>query len=363
MAQPQRLRSGAALAASCTEPNAAGQFSCLEPVKDGDKLSLSREVGTKTIQSLPQWCYDNAYKGQIFATRFEACEISGVRYVTYIRNSGGITITGWVDMHVLNFAYTFKDLASWGHQIELIPYDGSGDALAASVSGGMTVSGWCSVSSSSFPPQPVQPFDTRRSGEAYLATTATAVGAIGSCTTKWTITASHPNYPSAQAAYPMTDIRCDNATGGTSSIGCVVPWYPSAAVYSQEAYPELTSHVARAQASGLKGGSFASTLTRTTDQTIVDRNRDLACGDAPSIEAKSCDEYPPAQAKEGLSSGGTRRTFDNCSFNLPPGAGPDGVSVCMIKATENNAQGGIHAQFFKRERVLDGDPWRVLIGP
>ncbi|WP_157985319.1 hypothetical protein [Lentzea terrae] len=38
-------------------------------------------------------------------------------------------------------------------------------------------------------------------------------------------------------------------------------------------------------------------------------------------------------------------------FVLAPGTGPDGVSVCMIKATENNAQGGIHTQLFRRERA------------
>ncbi|MFD6152958.1 hypothetical protein [Streptomyces sp. NPDC060243] len=44
---------------------------------------------------------------------------------------------------------------------------------------------------------------------------------------------------------------------------------------------------------------------------------------------------------------------------VPSGTGPSGVSACMIKAQENNAQGGLNTQFFRRERVLLHDPFRV----
>lgn len=160
----------------------------------------------------------------------------------------------------------------------------------------------------------------------------------------------------------MTPIRCDNATAGTTSTGCVVPWYAAAVIYTRSSYPSLASHVERAQASGLPGATFAAPLTRTTNQAVQDTNRNLACGDAPSISGLSCDEYPPAVGYQGLSAGGTRRTVTGCNFGLPSGTGPAGVSVCMITATENNAQGGIHTQFFRSWRVLDGDPFRVLIG-
>jgi hypothetical protein len=118
--------------------------------------------------------------------------------------------------------------------------------------------------------------------------------------------------------------------------------------------------VSRAQGSGLPGADFANPLIRTTDQDIIDRNRTLACGDAPSVPLRSCDEYPIATSRQGMSAGGTRRTFDGCTFDLPRATGPSGVSVCMIIATENNAQGGLNTQFFRRERVLDGDPFRVI---
>lgn len=74
----------------------------------------------------------------------------------------------------------------------------------------------------------------------------------------------------------------------------MVPWYASELVYSKASYPSLASHVERVQASGLPGATFDKPLTRTTDPTIVKKNHDSACGDAPSVWLMSCDEYPIA---------------------------------------------------------------------
>jgi hypothetical protein len=90
-------------------------------------------------------------------------------------------------------------------------------------------------------------------------------------------------------------------------------------------------------------------------------NRNLACGNAPSITGKSCDEYPLATSNQGLAAGGTLRTFDGCNINAPRATGPTGASACMITASENNAQGGIMAAFNYDSRVLNGDPFLVLI--
>ncbi|GHH29554.1 hypothetical protein GCM10018780_87760 [Streptomyces lanatus] len=144
----------------------------------------------------------------------------------------------------------------------------------------------------------------------------------------------------------------------------MVPWYASAVYYSRAANPELASHVSRAQASGLPGATFEAPLTRTTDPAVNQDNRDKACGDAPSVTGKSCDEYPVASSYQGLSAGGTRRTFDGCGFpGIPAGQGPTGVSVCMINATENSSQGGLHSAMYRSERVLDKDPFRVEVIP
>ncbi|MFJ4770758.1 hypothetical protein ACIP88_16810 [Streptomyces uncialis] len=91
-------------------------------------------------------------------------------------------------------------------------------------------------------------------------------------------------------------------------------------------------------------------------------NRRLACGDAPSVHLKSCDEYPIARSQQGLSSGGARRSFTGRNFNrVPAGTGPRGASACMIKDGENKAQGGLNTQFFRGQRVLNGDPFQIHV--
>jgi hypothetical protein len=165
----------------------------------------------------------------------------------------------------------------------------------------------------------------------------------------------------------MSAVRCDNATGAVglrlARVGCVVPWYPAAVTYYAATHPTLANHVARAQASGLDGGSLDFPLYRSTDASFTALNRSLACGDAPSIPGRSCDEYPLASTYNGLATGGTRRTFAGCDINAPLNvSGPGGASACMINASENHSQGGIMSNFYYDYRILNWDPYRVLTG-
>ncbi|WP_437344889.1 NucA/NucB deoxyribonuclease domain-containing protein [Streptomyces tubercidicus] len=76
-----------------------------------------------------------------------------------------------------------------------------------------------------------------------------------------------------------------------------------------------------------------------------------------------CDEYPLATSKEGLSADGQRRGFPGCSIpRVPSRRGAKGASACMISVFDQNYQGGMNSSFYRAERMLDGDPYRVLIG-
>ncbi|MET8681758.1 hypothetical protein ABZW18_30290 [Streptomyces sp. NPDC004647] len=293
-------------------------MACLEVTEPHDlSATTDRDVSVQDIVPVPDWCLENP-DGQTWGVRTGACRVSGLTYTTFRTVNGVKEPTGQADLNVINYSYSATDLEASGHQIEVSAYKGWGDALKASVGGAASGSGKCTRDESTFPAKPIQPMNSWRQGESYFTTTATAAGAIGTCTTKWNLTFTNAPY----------------APAGTS---------------------------ARAQASGLPGATFQAPLTRTTNQRIIDENRTKACGDAPSIQGKSCDEYPLASTYQGLSAGGERRTFDNCSFNLPQQSGSTGVSVCMIAEGDNNAQGGLHSQFYKRERVLDGAPFRVLV--
>jgi hypothetical protein len=323
-------------------------------------------VSAQSIVPVPQWCLDNPNTG-IWGVRTSACEIYGATYETYELVNGAWIKTGEANLNIYNLSYGSTSSSYFVHQVQVSAYAGYGPALDASVEGSTaTANGACATTGVSFPPEPLLPFNSVHSGEADFQTTATAVGAIGTCATTWNVLFVNPGHTTASLPIVMDQIRCDNATGANgfraARVGCVIPWYASAVVYSASAYSSLASHVARAQASGLPGNSFAAPLVRTTNQATIDTNRNLACGKAPSITGLSCDEYPLASSLQGLSAGGTLRSFSGCQINAPQATGPTGASACMITATENSAQGGIMAGFYYDERVLDGDPFRVLVG-
>ncbi|MGW0680468.1 NucA/NucB deoxyribonuclease domain-containing protein [Streptomyces sp. NPDC002767] len=250
---------------------------------------------------------------------------------------------------------------TFAHQIDVSAYGGWGDALNATLDGQATMSGDCTRDSASFPAKPIKPLNSWRLGESFFDTTATAAGAEGTCATTWYLTFTNAPYKPAVAKYAINEFRCDNNTAGRPVVGCVVPWYASALTYRKSVTPNLVRHVQLAQASGLPGATFEKPLYRTTNELVIALNRTRACGDAPSIQDFSCDEYPIATSKNGLSAGGTRRSFDGCSLpNIPSGTGAKGASICMIPGPENSSQGGSNTQFFRAERMLSADPFRVL---
>lgn len=266
-------------------------------------------------------------------------------------------------MDIYDFEFSSADLANWQHEIGVAPWSGWGDAARAGVTGAMVASGDCTNQGpNEFPFQSLSPANgTLRVGWAGAVTTATAVDAVGFCTTDWVLSFQIPAYPPASASSSLEEVSCDNATPANGfrprRVGCVVWWFPAQVIYSQSRHPSLASHVARAQGSGLPGATFANPLNRTSDPNRINTNRNLACGDAPSIPNMSCDEYPLATTYQGLASGGTRRTFSGCNINAPTGVtGPAGASACMIIESDNFGQGGVMAVSTTTTAFLKGIP-------
>ncbi|MGI5260881.1 hypothetical protein [Streptomyces angustmyceticus] len=239
----------------------------------------------------PQWCM-NA-RGQILGKREEVCWISGLNYQTFRMVNGRRQVTGSADMNVINYSYSDSGMPRWGYQIEVSAYRGWGDALKASISGKATKNGACKVHKSTFPSKKLAPLSSWKLGESFFDTTATRAGAIGRCATTWTLSVTNATYGTSKSSVTLNEFRCDNATGGRPTVGCVVPWYASPLIYSKSRAPQLASHITRAQRSGLPGATFKSPLTRTTNAATMKRNRDLACPSGESRpQGKSCDEYP-----------------------------------------------------------------------
>ncbi|MEI5100882.1 hypothetical protein RB200_23070 [Streptomyces sp. PmtG] len=340
----------------CGEPNADEEAACLTPmpVDPQDVPQDALQPGRASVDP-PSWCPTN---GSTKGTRTKVCRTDGWRFWTLKKISGRWVKTGETEMIFLNYSYGNSGIGRVAHQIDIYATKGWGDTLKAKIDGVGKPSASCKTNSAKFPGQKLV-LHKWMTGESFFDTTATAPGAKGKCGTGWNMTVKNPPYKDLDFPSTFKQFRCDNATAARPEVGCVVPWYPSDLRYSQARTPDLARHVTLAQNSGLP-----KRLHRTTDASVIKKNRDLACDDRPSVTGKSCDEYPVATSKEGLSSGGKRRTFDGCSYSdIPSGSGSKGASACAIAEGDNRSQGGTNTQFYRAERVLQGDPFDVVIIP
>lgn len=96
-------------------------------------------------------------------------------------------------------------------------------------------------------------------------------------------------------------------------------------------------------------------------QSLITQNRNIACGNPPSLPGLSCDEYPFASSYEGAAAGGTARSFPGCGFNDPSATGPVGYSRCMVVAGQNSSAGAILGNTYRQQRILDGDPFYIAL--
>ncbi|MEV4691546.1 hypothetical protein ACFXA2_00250 [Micromonospora chalcea] len=356
----------AAMAKTCVSTSATRSV-CVAPAQPRQQAASAATALAPV--PFPSWCAGSVDDGlPVAGSRTEACQINALLLSTEETVNGTVKITGELIMDVYELTYSSVSLPNWIHQIGISPWSGWGDARNSTITGTLSAAGDCVLNgSSSFPLQSLAPANnTSRLGEAGAKTTATAVGAVGECTTTWNLRLQPVGYPLVTASTSMAEIMCDNATGANGSrparVGCVVPWYPAQVLYSQSRYPSLASHVSRAQGSGLPGATITNPLNRNVDTATNNLNRSRACGDAPSLTGKSCDEYPLASTFQGLAFGGSRRTFSGCNISAPTNVtGPSGASACMITASENNAQGGLMAAFYYDYRVLHSDPFRIGI--
>ncbi|MFI9452566.1 LGFP repeat-containing protein [Amycolatopsis sp. NPDC052450] len=138
------------------------------------------------------------------------------------------------------------------------------------------------------------------------------------------------------------DARCDHATIRT---GCVNPTAMTAVVYDPVKNPAIAAvsqHVFDAQASlpSHWGNPQYNYLTRTTNQAIIDANRDKAC---PAGSPVSCDEFALASTYQGAS-----RVAAN------------DYSTRTVPKVSNDSQGGIMSNYYNSTRILDGDQFGVV---
>lgn len=283
-AKPEQKQALTAAPERCNEPNAEGTSVCVRETKPADlpERLVQNSLGAQGVNP-PQWCED--VNGIILGTRNQICLVTGLTYTTTRTVNGTTTVTGEADMVVINYSYSDTGLPTFAHQLELSMYGGWGDAQKASVDGQATLSGSCTLESSPFPAQPLLPLNSWRSGEAFFDTTARRPAP--SATAPRTGTSPSATRDTPRPSPPMTSTS-SVATAPPSDEPTSAAWCPGTPQNSSTAVPPTrpsASHVQRAQASGLPGATLANPLTRTEDDTIINTNRQTACGDAPASRA------------------------------------------------------------------------------
>lgn len=342
-------------------------YACVRRLTGSEAKELLRTEGPviNAVVPRPAWCDDPAH---IFngwwITRFGACSTEAIE-LTVHNQSGGIV--GAMTFLEISYAFASSDINRWAHQVELRRVTATGLAVGSSAQGSATCTGACSVAFSTFPSQSMD-LGTDAEGEAQFVTTVALPGDVGVGNSRWTYFFTNPSWsgPSTSVVSPAPTVRCDNATPGSSSVGCVFFEYEPVHVVSLSgATPTFAAHVAAAQATGLPGAYPAGTpLTRLTNAALVTQNGNTACPAAwPRPAGHSCDEYPFRSTWQGaFTGGGTGRTHPWCQIPaLGPGSGPVGWSSCMIPATENSSAGGSLGFFYSSNRVIEADPFYVWI--
>ncbi|MEU1393822.1 MULTISPECIES: hypothetical protein [unclassified Nonomuraea] len=149
------------------------------------------------------------------------------------------------------------------------------------------------------------------------------------------------------------DLRCDNGMlKGSTNSGFVFSGTWPTLTFKKSELPEITGHISRAQSRGNPGappagGVPGSPLTRLYDDADAEENRSDACSylTDPRPPNSSCDEYPFAHTYEGAYTGGGDWMSD--------------FSAEWASQTEQDKQGGMIANLYRDERLLDADAFYV----
>jgi hypothetical protein len=295
----------------------------------------------------PEWCDDRGVNGGWYVNRFRACGIFSA-ILNVIDTRTGAT-TGTLNYLVRAYAYSERNVGNWAYQVELMQVSATGEAVGMSASGKATCTGKCKVTDSKFPSQAMSSSKDAVGQfilQTNINTSIRGQKGEGQATAAWVFTGPRTN-PSNEIALPTPSVRCDTAYPGPSLLpGCVMPYIPELVYNKAGEYPQLAQHIEDAQNIKNLPGKHGTTnyLTRLTDQTKIDANRNTACPKSiPRPLVASCDEYPFASTWQGAFTGGGN------------------YSMRMIDAKQNSGGGRTLGGFYLYNRILEKDRFLVWI--
>ncbi|MER6493902.1 DNA/RNA non-specific endonuclease [Streptomyces griseorubiginosus] len=206
---------------------------------------------------------------------------------------------------------------------------------------------------------------------------APAVGSVAEFLTSYKLYVTSPGAtpvdPSASWDNPRK-IRCDNAVGGTSSAGCVIPSIMPVVPMSAKASDAGGAVAAYAWAQkNLNGawGKKGSPLTRSTSG-VADRTARTCGGFSPEpelVDNDSCGDFPFGEAKEGGAAGSACvKVIPNLgngewdTYVLNDARAVDPASPCVqahVTPDEKQFAAAQLADGFRNQRVIDADQFEL----
>lgn len=282
--------------------------------------------------------------GKIQRTRHAACAITAISYEVIQLPSGDVLGTGVI---VFGYAETLSSSSwKWTLTAAIELTEATGVVLEGTVA---TTDVHCTNSTTSAPW--VRPLADDVAYSHDFAITGRG-GAV--TTTRQTPVIEVINPAATDQAPPVTlsdlgPARCDSiAVAGTR--GCV--FSDVAAVY----YVYLTGHNEGDVAKNVQDGErtkphhfgwygHGKPLTRATNSKVQSKNRQAACGKKRYKKPLTCDEYPFAATYQG-------------AYYYPQ----DSITA-GVPGSQNSAEGAYRVNMYRTERLLNLDPYWVVVEP
>jgi hypothetical protein len=307
---------------------------------------------------LPDWC-ESGEIDTYYYLRTEQCGIE-LRTLTVHDTDTGAPV-GTMEFFVRHHVIAHADSPSFAQLVEFKPLYTQGFAHGSTILGGATCTNLCNTQVFKFPPKLLTNSNSAEAEVVYQSTVGAGAFVTSAMEVQYFFTNPSWDGPSNVAVVePAVPVRCDNATPGARSAGCVFADYEPAWDVASTGRSTFINHMQWAYAAGMRGFyPDRPPLTRLTNEALKDRNGDTACPESyPRPSTHSCDEYPFRSTHQGaFTGGGTGRTFSFCQIAvLPQGvSGLNGWSACMILRGENSSAGGFLQGFYVRNRVIEGD--------
>ena len=354
----------ASLPPYCPTTSGTGSVVCVST----SSSVLASTISSPTIAAAPANCGRNTW---LVRDRRVSCQHAW--FILEKFSVPGHVRIGYILFTVLSAATTLgANGPYWNHTFQYNAQVSVGQVYTSELRTAPECYAACSYASTVNPPSG-RAIDVHSGVQVYQ--TSGAIGGRWTARSDWAMTFYDPttlNKFTQPLRLDYPGHRCDDALPG-SGPGCVQSSFKPHLALDKTNYPNYREHIRIAQ---MPVGGQPNELNRTTNVALMAANRNVACPPSsptyPRPPGYECDEYPFASTYQGAAGRvgegfslkvSNRITNIDCRVSWLPTQAQTvhrGFSPCMIPATENAIGGGELGDFYRVNRIIDGDPFTVL---